>query len=302
MWYALGVLFGLGILVALIVGVVKGASPSTPATPAPTGGGTPTPATAGTGGTSWKKKLLGWGLVALGIVLVLWASSALWTKLASRPSGGNGANRMTAGINQSGVPLDAAAFAISQCESGGRQFETDDKTPLKNREGSSASGKYQFIEAHRKGAKDLGFNLDTEEGQDGYARYRLLRFGLKDWQADPRSKTCIEEKLTSMGFRGGFDLSVVSSLSAPMEFVVTASAGEWSKPLFFSRGLIFETDWVSSKKEKHQIEYTSDEGVVTVEEFPQNKIVVVSSVVRKIRVKSLEEKPVALRITLRPKA
>lgn len=217
----------------------------------------------------------------------------------------NASDKTVAVGSQNIVPLDAAAFVVSQCESGGKQFEKDDETPLKNREGSSAAGKYQFIEAHRKPAKELGFDLNTEEGQDGYARYRILRFGLRDWEADPRSKACIAEKFASMGFKGGFESSVVApTLSIPVAFVLTAPPKEWSKPFFFSRGLTFETDRLSNGKERIQIEYVSDNGdVLAIEEFSPdiNQDRKIPGIVRRIRARSLGEEPAVVKITLKPK-
>jgi hypothetical protein len=245
-----------------------------------------------------------WGLALRWVVVIaviLAGYGASYRKFF--PSNNNAAGSVISNTTlQSGIPIDAAAFVVCQCESDGQQFEADKETPLKNKEGSSASGKYQFIEAHRKVAEGLGFDLDTEEGQDGYARYRIIRFGLRDWEADPRSKACIEEKLASMGFKGGSELPVATSLPSPMEFVLIA-VGEFSRPLFFTRGLTVETDWVSSNLEKHQIEYTSDSGKVTLVDVSSDhrETIAVPGPTRKIRVKSLVENPVAIRITLMPK-
>jgi hypothetical protein len=104
------------------------------------------------------------------------------------------------------VPVEIARSVVGGCESGngtpgsGRQFEKDNKTPTKNRKGSSAFGIYQFLEEHRKPALDLGFDLNTKEGQDGYFAYRFSLYGMKDWEADPDSQSCWQSKLAAMGY------------------------------------------------------------------------------------------------------
>lgn len=203
-----------------------------------------------------------------------------------------------------GIPISAAAFAISFCESGGKQFEENGKTPLKNVEGSSAAGKYQFIEAHKEPAKKLGFDLDTEEGQDGYARYRLIQNGFKDWEADPRSKTCIANKLGEMGFKDAFNLAVSTSLISPAVFTLVSPVGEWSRFFFIDRDSNFKTDWISSESSKHEIEYTDSKGKVFSYIFPtaDGKRIQIPGEIIKIRVKSLESKPVPIKIEIAPKA
>src|SRR5690606_30259867 len=96
------------------------------------------------------------------------------------------------------LPAEVVLPIIAQCESGGQQFEDDGVTPLRNREGSSAFGKYQFLESHREIAMELGHDLDTEEGQDGYARHLYGVSGTQDWEADLRSRECWEPQIATL--------------------------------------------------------------------------------------------------------
>ena len=124
-----------------------------------------------------------------------------------------------------GVPADIALRVIAECESGGKQFEADGKTPTKNKgipekgvEPSSAFGKYQFLESHREPAKKLGFDLNTETGQDGYARYRYSQTATKDWEFDEEyggGKACWEPKLRTYTWGGGEAVAI--TVVAPTE-------------------------------------------------------------------------------------
>ena len=234
MWYALGVLIGLCLLVALIVGVVKGTTPSAPATPAPAGGGTSIPAATGTGGSSWKKKLLGLGLAVLGLVLVLWASSALWKKLTSRPSGSGTQSGVTTSTPYN-VPADIAVPIICGCESNvgiapGRQFEDDGVTPLKNRpkpgeKPSSAIGMCQILaDLHEDRAKNMGYLIRTAEGNMGYAKVLYAESGTKHWEGVPgnTSKGCWGPKLAAMG-TGQQVVTLLGAVDVPVD--------EWSKEI-----------------------------------------------------------------------
>ncbi|MDP3874986.1 MAG: hypothetical protein Q8Q22_00485, partial [bacterium] len=88
---------------------------------------------------------------------------------------------------------------IAMCESGGRQFEADGITPLRNKERSSAIGKYQILTSfHEERAKGLGFDIRTEKGNEAYARYLYSESGTLHWEADHRSRTCWEPKLIAL--------------------------------------------------------------------------------------------------------
>lgn len=100
-----------------------------------------------------------------------------------------------------GLPMKDALQEIAKCESGGNQFETDGVTPLKNREGSSAIGKYQIMASlHRERAWGMGFDINTLEGNEGYARVLFSESGTQHWEADPKSKACWAPKLVALGY------------------------------------------------------------------------------------------------------
>ena len=108
-----------------------------------------------------------------------------------------------------GVPIEIALPIIADCESGGgvpgaaHHFGPDGK-PLRNKEGSSAIGKYQILASdHEEKAKKMGFDIQTEEGNESYAKYLYTNEGgTKHWEADPRSVTCWEPKLRAYTWGG----------------------------------------------------------------------------------------------------
>ena len=138
----------------------------------------------------------------------------------------------SASLLQLPVPAEVALPIIAGCESGdrtpgsGRQFEADGKTPLRNREGSSAIGKYQIMASrHEARARSLGFDIQTEEGNEGYARYLYAESGTFHWEADPRSRACWEPLLARA--RGALPSTATSTPSTVgATFVVTARAGQ----------------------------------------------------------------------------
>src|SRR3989344_1890270 len=99
--------------------------------------------------------------------------------------------------NLSRVPADIALPIIAECESGGRQFEDDGVTPFKNREGSSAIGKYQILasEHEERALNKYGFDIRTEAGNEGYARVLYSESGTKHWEADSKSSACWRPQL-----------------------------------------------------------------------------------------------------------
>lgn len=113
------------------------------------------------------------------------------------------------------VSEEVALKAICQAESGCRQLGDDGK-PYKNQEGSSAFGKYQFLESHRELAHNLGFDLDTEDGQDGYARHLYRESGTQHWEADPRSVAKWGPVLAGLS-KGEADMSVRLVVLTPQE-------------------------------------------------------------------------------------
>lgn len=149
------------------------------------------------------------------------------------------------------VPLEVARRVVCECESGCRQFEEDGKTPLKNKgipskgiKPSDAFGKYQFREMHRKPALDLGFDLNTEEGQEGYFEYLYLREGFGPWDHDEQyggGRVCREPKLLALGLDPEF-----TELYPKVE-MVTAPTDKFSEGKKIRSGVYF--DWGDSEGE-----------------------------------------------------
>lgn len=188
---------------------------------------------AGTG-----SKVLG-TLAGLGIVFYL---CAFWYGLAQKASASTVA-RAPSGSSLSApgseLPIDVVLQPICECESGCQQFEPDGKTPLKNKgipeKGvipSDAFGKYQFRESHRAPAKALGYDLNTEEGQDSYARYRYQVNGTKDWEFDDQyggGRVCWGPKLVALGTTREFEIVVP----------VPAASDKWSRVVEIPPGYSF---------------------------------------------------------------
>ena len=106
------------------------------------------------------------------------------------------------------LPADVVLPIIAECESGGKQFEDDGKTPLKNKQGSSAIGKYQILATlHEERAKKLGHDIRTEEGNEAYARLLFAESHTTHWEADPSSRACWEPKLVALGYQQATPLS-----------------------------------------------------------------------------------------------
>ncbi|MCK4826778.1 hypothetical protein KA005_64180 [bacterium] len=69
---------------------------------------------------------------------------------------------------------------IARCESGFRQFDKEGK-PLKN-PGSTATGVFQLMASyHREPASNLGMDIDTVEGNLGYAMVMYEQSGTVPW-------------------------------------------------------------------------------------------------------------------------
>ena len=130
------------------------------------------------------------------------------------------------------LPADVALPIIAGCESGdgtpgsGRQFEADGVTPLRNREGSSAIGKYQIMASlHEERAKGLGYDIRTKEGNEAYARYLYAESDTLHWEADPRSKACWEPKLMALGHSPGLSPSLTTP-TTDTTFMVVVRPGQ----------------------------------------------------------------------------
>ena len=74
-------------------------------------------------------------------------------------------------------------IAIARCESNFRQF-TDSGLPFRGGAGGEMVGVFQFYEQfHTAAAKALGFDLNTLEGNIGYAKHVYAQEGTTPWSA-----------------------------------------------------------------------------------------------------------------------
>ena len=117
--------------------------------------------------------------------------------------------------------MEVALRVIADCESGGG---VPGGAHLKNKEGSSAIGKYQILASdHEERAKKMGFDIRTEEGNEAYARVLYQESGTKHWEVDPRSKTCWEPKLRAYTWGGeAVSLVVLAPVGKPSEPIPNA--------------------------------------------------------------------------------
>ncbi|KKT14385.1 MAG: hypothetical protein UW76_C0010G0014 [Parcubacteria group bacterium GW2011_GWF2_44_8b] len=152
-----------------------------------------------------------------------------WSTYWSAATVGSG---LRSSSSLSRLPAEVALPIIAGCESGdgspgsGRQFEADGVTPLRNREGSSAIGKYQIMTSlHEERAKGLGYDIRTEAGNEAYARYLYAESDTLHWEADSRSKACWEPLLARA--RGTLPSTVTSTHSTvDTTFLVTVRPGQ----------------------------------------------------------------------------
>lgn len=73
---------------------------------------------------------------------------------------------------------------IASCESKGSQVGPSGQVIIHiNTNGTYDIGKYQINSIHNSEATKLGFNLMTEEGNAGYAKYLYANKGTGDWQS-----------------------------------------------------------------------------------------------------------------------
>lgn len=87
---------------------------------------------------------------------------------------------------------------IAHCESGFRQLDNLGN-PIKNHGGSSATGVMQIMASiHEEDAKKLGFDINTLEGNVGFAKHLYDRYGTKPWEADKNSKNCWEPRTIAL--------------------------------------------------------------------------------------------------------
>jgi hypothetical protein len=217
---------------------------------------TPPPQQAKSGG--WFKKLPVKWLVATPVVICLgFAGYYFWTR-------DNKQSLQRPVVAQTTrAPLEVARRVVCECESGCRQFEEDGKTPLKNKgipskgiRPSDAFGKYQFREMHRKPALDLGFDLNTEEGQDRYFAYLYGKEDFGPWDHDDQfggGRACWGPKLMALGYSP--DTKVPPS-SRKEE--VASKDGEWS-PVVHNDLRFEKVRWHPNQKEGCEIRVDEDD-------------------------------------------
>jgi len=83
--------------------------------------------------------------------------------------------------------------AVAECESRFRQYHPETGEPLPNQQGSSAIGVFQIMRSyHKEPARAMGYDIETLEGQLGYAEYLYDTQGLRPWEA---SRGCWAPKI-----------------------------------------------------------------------------------------------------------
>lgn len=183
------------------------------------------------------------------------------------------------------APMEVALAVICKHESGCRQKDSQGNI-IKNKQGSSAFGKYQFLESHREPAHKLGFDLNTEAGQDAYAEY-LWKEGLrkgesptKHWEGDPKGSFRWQTELMSLGYNPWGE--VEGALEAPVD--------RWSEPVIIHPGIFInwgETDGKMKIKDQKGDEalYDPKGGLTQNLPYPSKKIQFMSSEEKKVKVK-----------------
>jgi hypothetical protein len=236
------------------------------------------------------------GLVATILIVSFWdfmTEGKDWSSFWAGKLGDMVSRTQTRVDNKShSAPMEVALALIADCESGGgvtgaaTHFEKDGKTPLKNKEGSTAIGKYQILaSAHEKRAKDMGFDINSPEGNEAYARVLYQESGTKHWEGDARSKACWEPKLRAYTW-GGDTVSLV----------VVAPVDRESTPLPTPQkngGGKFD---LSGGGKKYQVRWNVGMPSETLETLPRAKDAprLQPDVVYNLALKSAEKEPVSV--------
>lgn len=266
----------LGIILAILFLLIKGAD----------------------GKTHWvaagMSKVIG-GLVAMILIVCLWdfmTEGKGWSLWAGKL--GDMVSRTQSRVDNKShsAPMEVALAIIADCESGGgvpgaaTHFEKDGKTPLKNKEGSTAIGKYQILaSAHEKRAKEMGFDITTEADNEAYARVLYQESGTRHWEADARSKACWEPKLRAYTW-GSEEVSLV--VVAPLD----RESGVIPTPQKNGGGK-FD---LSGGGKKYQVRWNVGMPSETVETLPRAKDAprLQPDVVYNLALKSAEKEPVSV--------
>lgn len=80
---------------------------------------------------------------------------------------------------------------IAACESSGQQFKDGQVLIHVNSNGTYDQGEYQINSIHNADATKRGFNLATQEGNEGYAKWMFTNLGSGDWAS---SSSCWHNK------------------------------------------------------------------------------------------------------------
>ncbi len=202
------------------------------------------------------------------------------------------------------LPQDTVLKAIAECESGGKQFEEDGVTPLKNKgipkkgiKPTSAFGKYQFLEIHREKAKEVlgpDPDLNREEDQDAYAKWLLAKEGTKHWEHDEKyggGKACWGPKLIAASRQAGLlpteTRIVLAPVGKPSEEIEVENWGEYS--------------WgrVKSGNEPYRFHFRSPKGKSSIDlPTKDGKYAEIPDLVSSVSFESLGDKPLLIRLTL----
>ncbi|MFA6274884.1 MAG: hypothetical protein WCX70_01905, partial [Candidatus Paceibacterota bacterium] len=87
------------------------------------------------------------------------------------------------------------ALNIAMCESSLRQYNNEGNT-LRGIQNSDDVGVFQINEKyHLEKSRELGYNLNTPEGNIGYAMWLMKKEGTRHWNY---SKTCWSPKLAQL--------------------------------------------------------------------------------------------------------
>lgn len=162
--------------------------------------------------TKWWK----WGIAVFAVIVIMW----VWQSLSVKIAGSRGVTpiQLTSRPSTDEIPAEIALPIICGCESSGipgkiQHFAEDGKTPLPNKQGSTAIGGCQIkTDVHEERAKKMGFDIRTPEGNFGYAKvlYNESDPPTKHWEGKPGDTTrhCWEPKLVALGYTQGIKFPI----------------------------------------------------------------------------------------------
>lgn len=245
-------------------------------------------------------KIIG-GIIGLILATCVW-NFVIQGKSVRTPFFGNTAPTQT----QASVPLEVARQVICQCETNCQQFEKDkdgnfilddkgNKIPTRNKgipskgiKPSDAFGKYQFREMHRKPALDLGFDLNTEKGQDQYFAYLYAKEDFGPWDHDEQfdgGRACWGPKLVALGYSPNL------RVPSPRTEEVASKEGEWS-PVVNNDRRFAKVRWYPNQKEGCEIRADEDDQKV----FGCGEVLNLDVVPKTFNFRHKEKKPMTVEV------